>query len=508
MAGIALVMPISFVMSHPHRTWKPKAGHGVAFLGLVGLILWRSTTPVASGRVVNLLDVDSPWGDNGFGYKLGWGFLAFIISMVFVFPLWESLFRLERSLYPSQDAPPRSRFVPFKVALALVVGASLELLALMFAAALARQDEAPAGVLDGLGIWPTQAMRFIAVSLSLGFLVEALRAVYRDGSSSLRVLESIAHEENFVLVQGDLASISEGSGGGSPPSSTSFPRRVLSRLKWAIRYRLSVIGITQWSSGKSGLPALKTLIEDYDRKRMPGARFARVLPNVLLCILLLGVCFRFEPLSDILVRGRLSKFIDGIMVWTSLVAVLLLLFFVIDVSRLCQKVLAHLVEFRPNPGEGCGHARRNKAICRWYQALVLFVGRRTEIVGKLIRYPAIVLCLLLLSRSTLLSPIPPSLELMATYLTVALGALYSGVVLRLTAERLRKKALAKLRDLDWGEGPSQEEARALASSMAEIEENRTGAFCPLRENPLIHAVLIPFGGMGAVEIVKMFSFVV
>jgi hypothetical protein len=98
-------------------------------------------------------------------------------------------------------------------------------------------------------------------------------------------------------------------------------------------------------------------------------------------------------------------------------------------------------------------------------------------------------------------PIP----LVAVFSFLLLTVLWSAMLLRLSAKRARRTALARV-----GERISQAKqqgnlrrADELERVMNEIKSVQDGAFSRFRDNPIIAAVLIPSGGMGALAVIEL-----
>lgn len=136
---------------------------------------------------------------------------------------------------------------------------------------------------------------------------------------------------------------------------------------------------------------------------------------------------------------------------------------------------------------------------------VQLVARRTRLVGRTVIGPFLVLALVVVARSRLFDNwalTVPVVSIAALYL-LWLIALASS--LKVMAERLRRRALARMRaDLTWVEGSATTPAaQQLAASMRQlidsVESERTGAFAPVLEQPLFKAILVPLGGAGGAQ---------
>lgn len=118
--------------------------------------------------------------------------------------------------------------------------------------------------------------------------------------------------------------------------------------------------------------------------------------------------------------------------------------------------------------------------------------------------PFVVLGLLVLARSRLFDSWALTWPIALTAAVYLMGLVALAVALKLLAERLRSDALARMRaDLLWlgGAGGGREKlAEPLKQLMAVVEGNRTGAFAPMLEQPLVASLMVPLGSAGGVQL--------
>ncbi len=166
------------------------------------------------------------------------------------------------------------------------------------------------------------------------------------------------------------------------------------------------------------------------------------------------------------------------------------------------------------PGDRAGHrvddpadtaaeaARVHTLLDDWIS--VEFVARQTQAVAPLIVAPFVVLGLLVMARSRLFDSWAVTWPIALTAAVYLLGLMALAVALKLSAEKLRGDALARMRaDLLWlgGAGGGREKlAEPLKQLIASVEGNSTGAFAPLLEQPLVAALMVPLGSAGGVQL--------
>lgn len=166
--------------------------------------------------------------------------------------------------------------------------------------------------------------------------------------------------------------------------------------------------------------------------------------------------------------------------------------------------------------------RKNSLLDDWIDARLL--ADQTEAVGPLIMYPFILVGLAIIARSPIFDNWdmgPGVLIVLGSYL---LWAIAMAILLNKGAERARQKALRSMTlDLIWLEGTPSEPKDAsraaaekredapvplkeLAPSFKELIERvkglRRGAFAPFFERPWVHALLVPLGGAGGIQLLE------
>ena len=72
----------------------------------------------------------------------------------------------------------------------------------------------------------------------------------------------------------------------------------------------------------------------------------------------------------------------------------------------------------------------------------------------------------------------------------------SAMLLRRAAEQLRETTLSNLQLSRIKDRASEAKRETLDELITEIRRLKKGAFAPLTEQPFIHAILVPSGGLG------------
>jgi hypothetical protein len=137
---------------------------------------------------------------------------------------------------------------------------------------------------------------------------------------------------------------------------------------------------------------------------------------------------------------------------------------------------------------------------------IAFVARHSGAVGDLAYAPFFVLLLLVASRTRFAENWEWTPAIVACAGTHLLFLWICGVHLRLTAAGVRHRTIAALRArLPSRTAPEGEFARAapLRDAIKRIEDQSGGAFRPWHQDPVFGAILIPFGGTGALGLAEL-----
>jgi hypothetical protein len=126
------------------------------------------------------------------------------------------------------------------------------------------------------------------------------------------------------------------------------------------------------------------------------------------------------------------------------------------------------------------------------------IGERSAAVGRLIFYPFFVLFLTIISRASLFDHWNWPVSLILIFGVNAAIAAYSVWALRRAAENARKVLLKRLNSkIRYNTGTKMPGLVETLQELAhEIESTQKGAFAPITQQPLIHAMLMPVGAAG------------
>ena len=222
--------------------------------------------------------------------------------------------------------------------------------------------------------------------------------------------------------------------------------------------------------------------------------------------------FLFELLGppEIPARGLLCRIVDGIVLILSTAGLLYLVFLVLDATRLCHDFILHLgrrqVLWDLPEDPPVRPAREYKEEHRKSLKKLRLVAVRTEAVGQCVKYPFAVLLVLIIARHPIFDNWywPPGLILI--FGSLGTFTLLSALLVMRSAHRVRRVAVSLVQaELDQLRDKHDPNAKNLREVLDEMNDLNTGAFGPLRDNPVLAALLIPTGGLGVWELLIVLS---
>jgi hypothetical protein len=140
---------------------------------------------------------------------------------------------------------------------------------------------------------------------------------------------------------------------------------------------------------------------------------------------------------------------------------------------------------------------------------MMLSARLTESVGDIVLYPFVLTVLLLVARSQLFDNWVTPWGLLAVIGFGLLLVVISALALRHSAERIRRYTIEQLVKAEvrirGGHGLESEKlcdpdkVRLMREVAGDL---RSGAFAPLAEQPIVRALILPFGGAGVMSILE------
>lgn len=370
----------------------------------------------------------------------------------------------------------------------------------------------PVSFVQGISIWPSEAIRLLAAALSIGFLFWAWRMLDRN-------LHDIATALHFE------------------PTHAEMVRQVRADYRhwtaWQRFVRCFSFRLVEYSGGPgsrraSGLTwSAQVFWKKYLYQGRFFARACRVTAAVVLYFVASAAVIGYFGAPNTPYRGDVAQFWNAFILPVSVGLMLFVIFFVVDATVFCHQIVKALQDdvvnekqtrasWHPSDQDESLWAASTLA---FYQArfglsgghldawiLMDFITRRTTVVAKLIYFPFIVISLMVLSRSTFFDN-----WTMPTGLIIVLGSsvlIVSGcaALLRNSAEDARRKVLKLLNDdlirLKGDEGRTGQQIEAMIAQVRALHE---GAFAPFSQQPFFRALLLPLSTFGGSALLDYFT---
>jgi hypothetical protein len=369
---------------------------------------------------------------------------------------------------------------------ATVIVLGLVVLLAVYGVVRALHDESaePFALLEGVSVWPTEALRFLA-------LLVAIQGIVRVGGVLGAARLSLT-ERFFPGASRDLLGTRAGA-----------------------RHLLSWQGLRRMFAGgdRAERPAASFAVERAWREHLFQssrlARGTRVTAMTLLFLLLGLILIRyvFRP-PHIPYRGPWTVIIDQALLYAAVVSVIVLLFLVVDEIRLCDKLARGLARASVTawPPATREQFRRelevpDEVLAAWIDTRL--IAEWTRVMTPLVYWPSVVIVLLMIARSSLLDAWDLPFGLVLVFVLSGSYAVGCAFTLRRVAERARALTVDCLGDAIYRATGRLDDDRSLVERLKllkqRVESIREGAFVPVTQQPIMKAVALPISsGAGLV----------
>lgn len=354
-------------------------------------------------------------------------------------------------------------------------------------------DGEPFSLTDGISIWPPTYIRYVA------FLV----ALY----SSYSICRKLKRSDRNLVDQWFAA----------PAHGKVFGKPVLWRKLSQFKFREALKAFWEdsltfnWPSihpgwkpnYKPGEPHAKAtgLFRDYVQRGKASVRLARVIPIVLLYLTFSWCLFAAAEPPTNPYRGPVAGGVAFAILISAVVAMLLLVFLVLDATQLFRRLLVALKNAEPDWSspeverlyQERGAVFPNERSDVRELVTIRLVAEQSNVVGKLIVYPFLIVFLMILSRNPAFDYMNLGWVLIVQWSIILGAAIFTSYAMRRHADALRQEILARLR----GVLPSAIDTNRFERLKLLIEAIRhedRGAFGPWYADPVLRGLAIPFGG--------------
>jgi hypothetical protein len=337
-------------------------------------------------------------------------------------------------------------------------------------------EEEPISILGGVSVWPTEIIRIIVLILSWYFILSAICCLKNN---------SIKLEEDFGI-------------GGDQTRKASVHLKNEFTYNWRVGDKEETASIDQlW------------------REHMNRGRWNYRLPFtffILFAYLLVSfsiIYFFGNPTSP--VRGDVSSKINTYITILAVASFLTLIFCVFNTTRLCERFVDRASSRAPIWSQSSikkfmTNASYESEVALGERMLVQLIAGRTDVVGRLIFRPFIVLLLIFVSRNTYFDNWHMSIGLAVVISISMVYAWSSALILRRVAEKARKNVISRLSNklvtVISEKLPNKEQKERIEFVLNEVRSIQKGAFAPFMKHPAVQALLVPFGGVGGLALVE------
>ena len=196
---------------------------------------------------------------------------------------------------------------------------------------------------------------------------------------------------------------------------------------------------------------------------------------------------------------------------SSIAAMILLIFYVIDVTLLCRKWVNCIAMNKIDwPDETLTKISLEQGVGK--QNLDEWIGieliaQRTKVIGEFIYFPFIIMFLLGISRHSYLDNWDFPAALIIIFALNAILIVGNALALRRSAETAKREAIKRLESRLTqlsGQGPEETKQRQqIEWAINAIRNNQRGAFLPFTQHPIFGAAIaLPSGGYGLVLLLE------
>lgn len=381
----------------------------------------------------------------------------------------------------------------FWLGLAVAGAASYGLTAfLMWMMPNAAENE-PFTLTEGISAWPTEAIRLLALVMSSLFLWYSW---YKLKSNAVILARGFNLEDSDSPPAGKLDCQPPGPG----------------LSMWSLRRS---VGIHNWRPQAAGQIDAAHLWREYIALGAFPDFIMRGTPQVALALLFAFLIMALFGFPNTPCRGAACFELNGFIIISSVAMMLVLIFYVVDATRLCRRWVECVVtkkirwpdstleRIAMERGRGIGTGKEN--LDEWLG--IELIAERTTVIGNFIYFPFIIMFLLGISRHSYLDNWGFPTALVIIFTLNAILVVVNAMALRHSAEMARGEAIGQLEkkrmELSDQTPDEEKQKQQIEWAIEAIRSNQRGAFLPFTKHPVFGAAIaLPSGGYGLVLLLE------
>ena len=318
---------------------------------------------------------------------------------------------------------------------------------------------------EGVSVWPTEMLRGLAMVLAVVLMVKGWWSLQSN-------LDAMTARYGFAVEKGQARS--------------EQWQRYATSAKWVLSPR----------SASSDMRA-GSLWHLYQDAGSGLNRLVRLLILVVVYALLFVLLWKVLGAEDFSgpCRGLFSCRLDLTLALASYASLAVLNLFVFDAVLLCRRWIGALAQVAEGwPASLTGHLEwqtpDNITKARELMKIEL-IAQRTDVVNRLVRYPFIVLLIMMVARSSYFDDWHFPLTMIVGWVVNVLLAIAAALLLYRAAEQARQASVARLnravlKVLDRG-AACEAEVKLTRQVKEDIEAMNHGAFVPVWQQPVVES---------------------
>ncbi|HEY6044562.1 MAG TPA: hypothetical protein VIU43_06655, partial [Nitrosospira sp.] len=242
-----------------------------------------------------------------------------------------------------------------------------------------------------------------------------------------------------------------------------------------------------------------------------GNFVARCLPQVAIALCFAWLMMALLGFPNIPCRGSACFTINDGIIILSIAAMMLLIFYVIDVTLLCRRWVNCIAMNKIHwPDDTLTRTAREQGVSKqdldeWMG--IELIAERTTVIGNFIYFPFIIMFLLGISRHSYLDNWDFPAALIIIFALNAILIVGNALALRRSAESAKREAIkhleGKLTQLSGQTPEGIKQRQQIDWVINAIRNNQKGAFLPFTQHPIFGAAIaLPSGGYGLVLLLE------